>query len=337
MPKLEFTCVIFPLLLIITLFILIHSKNSKYKLAICIGGQSTRWLPELLRDGLLLEQSNDIQMDLFFTIQQSKVAYFSSDPVKSFDPTYISSFDHKTAYTYLRHLLDTNISHVQYFELVEYKPRSYFENKLGALNRLRQYASSQEIILNMYSHQVNCIKKIKSYENENDIIYDFVISSREDAFYFSKLNISNLIIKYFSSIDSEECHIVSKDCMKWGGLNMRWQMMRRRNAFAFFGGRLDYYDSLYNKTLDRNVFFQNPEIFELRQLESLGLTPCITTFDDVPVVAARHITNGSFCLISTEYAFKKERCHPSNFFYETYACPKSLAHYHRNKNNIKIR
>jgi len=197
----------------------------------------------------------------------------------------------------------------------------------GALDRMSQYTKSQEIILNMYSHQVNCVKKIKLHEHENNINYDFVISSREDAFYFHALNITNLIVKFFSSIDTDNCHMVTKNCLGWGGLNMRWQMMRRRNGLAYFGGRLDYYDSMYNKTLDRNVIVQNPEMFELWQLSHLGLSQCMATIYDVPVAAARHITNGSVCLITAEF---KEKCHPIKFPLRNYTCPRNVAHYLKN-------
>lgn len=157
----------------------------------------------------------------------------------------------------------------------------------GRPDRIEQYKNEQDSILNMYRMQENCYDTIVAEERLHNTVFDYVISTREDAYYFKPLNISDLL-PFFKG---GECDMVMKNCLVWNGLNMRFQLMTREAASKVIGKRMEYYHSL-RKT--RTLPF-NPEQFELWQSRHYQVSTCPKPVELVPVAVVRHISNGTFC------------------------------------------
>ena len=55
------------------------------------------------------------------------------------------------------------------------------------------------------------------------------------------------------------CDLVTKGCLEWGGINMRFHLLTRRKAIPYMKSSV----SLYRKLLNRNLTLFNPEMFEV--------------------------------------------------------------------------
>jgi hypothetical protein len=210
---------------------------------------------------------------------------------------------------------------------------------LPNLDRISLYVKKQHAILNLYSHQIRCYDQIKSYE-KNGVKIDYVINTREDIFYFKPINLAKLLpnhqqlmIRDEILLRSEEvgnsrpfsflrnslrhsfCDLVVKNCLKWNGTNMRWQLFSHDHSSAILENRLKYYRYLYKI----NTTFHNPEIFELNQYKYFQLNICEYPIDDIPATAVRYVggsrdvtpssSNGE-CFIAQEIG---DRCVPAKF------------------------
>ncbi len=89
----------------------------------------------------------------------------------------------------------------------------------------------------MYSYQVNCAQRITFTESLRGIHYPYIISTREDAYFFNPMDFAHLI----HTFNQRQCNIMTKDCLSWGGLNMRFQLLDHDSAIAFLSQRLSFY------------------------------------------------------------------------------------------------
>jgi hypothetical protein len=205
------------------------------------------------------------------------------------------------------------------------------EGSLPDLDRISLYTKKQHAILNLYSHQMRCYEQIKTFEVMNGVKIDYVINTREDIFYFQPIILAKLLPNHQSSngeqisVTSREpgaskpysfvqnslhhsfCDIVVKNCLKWNGTNMRWQLFSRDLSSSILQNRLNYYLYLYKI----NATFHNPEIFELNQYKHYQLNICEYSVDEIPATAVRYAGSaGSSCFIAQEIG---DRCVPTKF------------------------
>ena len=143
----------------------------------------------------------------------------------------------------------------------------------------------------MYNHQQLCATKIFELENQqNGRPFDYVISTREDVIFLSKMLLQPLL-------DSgHNCDVFAKGCLHWGGINMRLQVYRRKPGLDMLLNRIHYYSVLYSRGSSK----KNPEQFESFMAYDLGLNVCQRPPNAVPVAVARHTKNGSYCTITKE-------------------------------------
>ena len=103
------------------------------------------------------------------------------------------------------------------------------------------------------------------YERKFGFKFEFVVSTREDIYFFHPMDLGFLTQLLPVSNSSSNCHIISKGCLENGGINMRLQLMSRADALKVLGGRFPFYHALYG--LNRS--YKNPEQFELAQVSSV--------------------------------------------------------------------
>jgi hypothetical protein len=184
------------------------------------------------------------------------------------------------------------------------------------LDRITQYVGDRQVnILNMYNHQVECARHVERLEEteRGGVPFDWIISTREDAHYFHDIDLQKLIIEA-----QDECDLITKNCLDFSGINMRFQLLRRQRGLHFLKTRLDFYKGMYTD----NSTIQNPEMFEDKQAnqQSSMMKVCKRPISDVPVNVGRHTTKGDFCFLHYEVEgcvppeavryVNRKRCYP---------------------------
>lgn len=284
--------------------------------AVCVSGQLSRFLPEYIASGLI-KPNPSIYFLLFLNMQYkfgSASGLYSTDSHLSFHQTNLTSLTQTQLSNYLHNLLATsNNSEMISLVFTNSEGIAYWEKIIqrSPLDRIHQYTSIQPNILNMYRNQYNCISQIESYESLTGNAVDYVISSREDLYYFYGLNLSYLLsfMKQQRQLSSNHkvCDMISKECLAWTGLNMRWQLFTRNASIFMMKRRFEYYQSLYST----NQTFLNPEIFEKQQSLYYGLKVCDHfLIDFIPNIAARHVQAGHICFAKPETI---DYCVPNNY------------------------
>ena len=169
------------------------------------------------------------------------------------------------------------------------------------LDRITQFIEIQWRVLNMYQHQVVCAEKIRELEASRGIRFDYIISTREDIWFWNTVDLAALtsggLIRGSGDVGPAEghkshraqavtpCDIVTKNCLAWNGINMRFQLLRRELGFHFLHNRLKFYKSMYN----HSKCIWNTEQFELIQARQIGMTTCPRTVTELPAVPARRL------------------------------------------------
>lgn len=272
------------------------------KVAVCISGQLARLNPKQLLEGQILPNPT-IDHYLFFNIQKKanvSEAVFSSMAGKGPGRSkYALHMPTDEIILQLDQLLTTKSSKI--IRVIFSPPKNreeweiYILKELGALDRITQYEREQQNILNMYNHHVQCAEQIKDFEVKSGFHFDYIVSTREDAFWFTPINMTYLIQTHFLQ---GKCQILSKNCLAWAGINMRYQIFTRDAGLQILESRISFYQSLFTA----NQFYFNPESFELGQVHHFNLTHCPLPITDIPVTAVRFVDDVSekMCFIAPE-------------------------------------
>ena len=329
--------------LAIVIFFVLMRKDFSVEIAICITGQTTRFLPRLIIP--LFTANKDYQFSLFYNLQPSKALSYATHPHLKYDPSPYSFMSLEQ--------LEANITSLyRDFRNVSIKSFVFTPQKNGGqeewksffgtekhLDIISQYSYMQESVLEMYYKIDLCGKKVEDYTRSTGNVFDFVIQTREDVIFFKEMELGNLIGKikdtsYSSS--SASCDILSKQCLSWGGLNMRFYITNGKKGLQFFSSRISFYKDLITEKrgidheeihrqhmLARNLSLMNPsarmsamrgfmddmrrkrhitnpEQFDLQHAQNLSLEPCFIPVDQYPVTVARHTFNEDFCFIKLE-------------------------------------
>jgi hypothetical protein len=297
-------------------FTVIVSCIGKVKVAVCITGQLDRWLPEEHISNLV-RNNPEYYFSFFFTFQIMDRDHPVSYHLKS-NMTEHSFYSEMGTKKLLSHISEMYSQANSEFSGISFElpySASRWEHILlnsssDKLNRISRYAARQTMILNMYKNQVSCVQRIVDKERHDGFRYDYIIWTREDLVYFHPLNISIPI----QMLDKEEeCNLVAKQCLEWGGIAMRMEVTKRDVGIKVIGGRLNFYQSLY--ALNKSV--HNPEIFEKVELESIGLKLCGLSVEVMGVTSGRALGDGkSYCFLSLEIQSVDEFCVPKHFIHK---------------------
>lgn len=309
------------------------------KVAVCISGQISRWLPESTVPYLIAANSHAYDFTFFFNLQYfTKFASFiySTDSHISFQPTKFLKMEKLEALQYIHSLYTLeNTSRIGSFTYASSKSTKEWENDVFGghpLNRITQYTDIQYVILNFWAHQQRCLSQIREYENLHSSSFSYVLSTREDVVYFAPVNMtfltSQLKSPFFANTSagtstllnsssssspppslpvpppSGTCDFITKDCLSWGGINMRWQLMTRETATLVIGKRVEYYHYL----ITSNQTIYNPEQYELAQLKHYGVKICEFDANIIPNIVGRHVMNDQICFLKPETI---DNCAPS--------------------------
>jgi hypothetical protein len=101
---------------------------------------------------------------------------------------------------------------------------------------------------------------------------------------------------------------VSKDCLKWSGANIRFELFDRFTGFLILQTRLSYFKMMFN----RGWQAFNPEQFDLSHVQRLHGKVCEADSMELPLTVAR-LKDNHYCFERDEiFAGQKEQCYPSN-------------------------
>jgi hypothetical protein len=293
--------------LVLVFFQLTHC--GPVRIATCISGQSSRWQPHHIIENLFVPNRGRFHFFLFFNIQNSTV--FNTDVGNTFSPSITSRFSYLETVNYINDLLQGSTAVIAQLEFTETISNKTFLRAFDvpALDRITQYTAVQSTILNMYSHQVKCIRQLLKYEAQNNLTFDFIISTREDVFFFRPLNLSTILPGLRSNLSDfsskNKCDIFFKRCRNFWGFNMRFYILSREVGIKFLGNRFSFYKYLYS--INRTI--ENPERFELSEATALKLIGCPVPVENFPITAIRHFQNGQLCFVW----FEIDRCVPQDF------------------------
>lgn len=305
----------------------VSTEESLPTVAVCVSGQATRWMPHYLVEGLL-EPNENFRFSLFFNIQAG-----SSQPIHSsgigFAPTKMAAMNHPSAIDHLSKLL-APLKQVETVSLQYYRVEDldyWVKVVQGPLDRFKQknmhHGTSIGVnIMNMYHAHVNCAQQIEDYERQQGgngtWKFDYLVSTREDAYLYTPLNLTRQVQRLRPDVHAKpngeaKCDIVYRECLSWGGLNMRMQVMNRDAGLLMLGKRF----VSYKQMRDGGWKPFNPEQFELFQTMLYNLEHCAVPVAEVPITAARHVANDSICF----YEFERKDCYPQSVAKEAMAVP----------------
>lgn len=111
----------------------------------------------------------------------------------------------------------------------------------------------------------------------------------------------------FPPTSSGRCHIVSKDCLKWGGMNIRFEFFSRVVGISLLQTRLSYYKFL--EETHHSVF--NPEHFDISQVRLMKWSSCEANVHEIPLAVAR-FKQGKACFAPMELWTGKEVCYAAS-------------------------
>ena len=280
----------------------------KKNIGVCIGGQIGRLMPHFLNKDLV-QANSQYFFHIFYNLDDGKRVVFNTgdgySPTKYYSMTkdqikkeLTKTYSNKNSKLHIVkfHKPTTNETFIKMFQV-------------ESLDRIVQYIYTQHTILNMYNFQVTCAQQIIELEDRLKIKFDFIISTREDIYFFKPLNLTfleNYLITT-NETNSKKCQLLTKACLSWGGVNMRFQFYERNSGVSILNNRFLFYQSMY-KT---NTTAYNPEQFEQFQLDTYNIKNCPINITDFALTAARHVKNNKICFIDLESSV--ENCIPDNF------------------------
>eukprot|EP01038_Epipyxis_sp_PR26KG_P011335 gene11335-15201_t len=274
-----------------SLFQLVNAFNTT-NIAVCITGQTGRLQPNYLLYSQINPTFNNLEsrfnFHLLYVLTHTKdlPLIVNSDAGTRHRVSTYQNMSETDVIFNLHSLMNSynRNSQVQRIEFVAPLSRHDWEEVMQQknLDRMTSYTNLMHYILDMYHKQVLYAEAIQKLEQENN-------------------NLKNIIESTFQSFN---CQVAAKNCANYGGINMRFQLFPRDAGMHMLLNRIKFYKSLYmeNKVVD------NPEQFELLQLQSYGWKPCDAGIDLIPATAARFMDDDSVCLANSEYG---KTCIPS--------------------------
>lgn len=297
-------------LLLLVLFAPQCPAKSLSRIAVCISGQVGRMIPQYMVDGLFLSNP-DYQFHLFFNLYHAPVVY---------------TMKHVPADTIYQNMTNTEISLSlgQLFSLPNVRVESVIFSEPGTssvwqqrtrledLALFHQFKKDGHVILDMYKHHQECSNQITHFEKTIEEKFTYIISTREDIFFFKPLDISSLVAKYMTAgPGAEPCQLLTKGCLDFGGLNMRLQLILRGDDDSSLN-YLRKVSRFVEISQRKDKRFLNPESFELYLAEEqYKWKTCKLPIEEYPITACRlSYINRSVCFVHQELKMYEESSPP---------------------------
>ena len=171
--------------------------------------------------------------------------------------------------------------------------------------------------LNMYSKYSPCADLMQQQEQLRNLTFDYFILGREDLYFFHRMDLSALLpllrrrsghFNLTSPIgvgSPLHCDYLSKICLDWCGINLRFPIMTRDVALKYLRTKMDFYKSYL--LVEKNNRPWNTEILDRWHLQNLSVNVCKLPIDDYPVTAVRLLKEGNgtsedgFCFFAGEF------------------------------------
>jgi len=208
------------MMVLLLLYHLIWTSNGPYladslSIAVCVGGQTARFIPEALRP--LLADNEKVRFSLFYNLQHKRELppVFNTDGWFFGTPIYHDMPAYQALFAIQRIFNNVTFGNVDSIQLQYWRPfdAGSWQIHLGLkeLNIISQFGTSQYTILNMYRYQQKCLRQISGYETRMRSKFDYVISTREDIYFLGKFDVQLLVSEY---IQRQRCQILSKSCLR---------------------------------------------------------------------------------------------------------------------------
>jgi hypothetical protein len=248
-------------------------------------------MPEYLKWSLI-ENNTAFNFYIFINLQDSETIFTYRRPALN---SHYADLPNENITSALVDLFLTDNSHV--VSVQYHKPlgkRQWLDIlQVDRLDRMSQFVANQHIILNMYSYHEACGNQIREYEKDVSTQFQYIICTREDIYFFKPIDLNYLIHKYMVK---NHCGMLTKDCLNWGGVNMRFQLLNRDDGLKYLR-RIEFYKSMYST----NEVVMMPEAMELLQTRRLYIKLCNLSIEEYPVVAARFsYINRTLCFTHPE-------------------------------------
>lgn len=303
-------------LCIILLWMCSAKERRKERIAVCVTGHISRWFPDQHLTNLATNNPH-YSFSFFFNFEtHSKFSLPSSVSSTEFitsltNETLAVSVQEITA-MYSQH--NSELANLRFS--VPYGNASWYRHlRLTSnqpLNRIDSLAhdGGDVRILNLYRLQHGCVYDIMAKEKERHDhtlqAYDYVIFTREDLIYFQPFNLTTALDKLRNEPDHltetteiavPMCNVVTKGCLEGKGMNMKMQIMRRKEGLHLFSSRQRFYRSLFEKSIK----IESPERFELIQLEMMNYHKCTLPVEVMGVASALQSNNPfGYCFPESE-------------------------------------
>ncbi len=112
-----------------------------------------------------------------------------------------------------------------------------------------------------------------------------------------------------STPSNVRCQFLSKDCLQWSGVNIRFELYDRLTGLAILQSRISYYKYLW--MFKRQVY--NPESFNLFQVTDLHANICNVNSKILPLTVAR-LQKNEYCFEKDEIFNNNEICYPLQYY-----------------------
>ena len=274
----------------VALFVVLSfvTVSNTMKIAICVTGQKGRLHLDHLQESVLevnARSASPLELNLFIFLQTGVTIFNTMNNTKSesrFDTMSDMEVEKEINRTWgkVPYVEVTEVKFHHFIEMHEFTKMMNQEQSLDIFNHFN--GSTTVNILNMYKHHERCADSVLEKEaSSSNIKYEYVVNTREDIYFFGlPVSLNDLT----ETARRHRCDFVSKGCLEWHGLNMRFHLMRAKVGLAYMKSSLH----LYKQAIEKKNEFWNPEMFELYKAQKMRLNLCRTSANVLPVTAIRY-------------------------------------------------
>lgn len=281
-------------ILLIMRFIVVTARLQLQSVAVCVTGQLGRLLPQfLIKD--VIKPNQGYYFDIYVILQAGNQNAIFSTNIKSKQSAF-ASLDKSQVPLVLSSIFNSSNSKLAELSFMPFKPfkewHSFMNIKTNTVhdqpNLFDQFKESttMESIFNMYAKIAACAESILQSKTK----YDAVLLSRDDLYFFRPVDLNALIPLL------KRCDVIAKNCLNWGGINMRLQVLSINLGLQFLREHLEFCKYLYKF----NMTVNNTESFELAHAKHLSASVCHLPVDQVPSTGARLIHHNKICFLEKE-------------------------------------
>ena len=279
--------------------------------AICISGQVGRWLPEQFVTSFI--DANPRYHKYFFFNMNNESYKFSTNQNAIFSYGIDRHMKPSDIELYIRELYTrpdhSNVVSIHYhkrYELLKWK-EIMGGLRLDAINQFNETTVTDNI-LNMYKNYVNCGHQIETTETRQGWSFQYIISTREDIYFYLPVYLDRIL----EDPANAGYDIFFRDCLGYGGFNMRMEIHKHDAGLVLLSSRLGYYHHL----LLNRKHYMNPEAFEVNHASHFKFRARGVDVDKLAVTAARYKTYSKESRTWSDYCFLYKEllsCYPKMY------------------------